>query len=309
MLANSRVAWFNGKLVPEGQVVIPYRDRSWKAGDGCFDMTRTFEGAPFRLQEHVDRLYRSLRYLRIDPGISPREMITISEEVVAANEHLRAPFGDWWLGQRISRGVDAVGDEGWDHTGPNVVVDVTPLPLKARATQYRDGAEVLTATVRRTAPSMLSPRAKMNNYLNMVVAEQPVKAQNPAAWAMLLDENGNLAEGQGSNVFIVRDGALRTPRERYVLPGVSRQMTMDLARTLGIPCEEADIDLYDAANADEMFLTATSLCILPVRSFNGQIVGGSQWNGAGPVTKRLIVAYSEAVGCDFVQQYLDRIPA
>jgi branched-chain amino acid aminotransferase len=148
----------------------------------------------------------------------------------------------------------------------------------------------------------------MNNYLNMVVAEQPVKAQNPAAWAMLLDENGNLAEGQGSNVFIVQDGRLRTPRERYVLPGVSRQMTMDLAHKLGIPCEEADIDLYDAANADEMFLTATSLCILPVRSFNGQVVGG-EWTGAGPITKQLIAAYSEEVGCDFVQQYLDRIPS
>lgn len=309
MLANTRVAWFNGTIVPEGQVMIPYRDRSWKSGDGCFDMTRTFEGAPFRLKEHIDRLYRSLRYLRIDPGLSPAEMIAVSEEVVARNEHLRAPHGDWWLGQRISRGVDAVGDEGWEHTGPNIVVDVTPLPLKARATQYRDGAEVVTTTMRRTAPGMLSPRAKMNNYLNMIVAEQPVKAQNPQAWGLLLDENGNLAEGQGSNIFIVRDGGLRTPRERYVLPGVSRQMTIDLAGRLGIPCEEADIDLYDAANADEMFLTSTSICILPVRRFNGQGVGGDGWSGAGPVTRRLIAAYVEEVGCDFVQQYLDRIPA
>lgn len=309
MLANTRVAWFNGTIVPEGQVMIPYRDRSWKSGDGCFDMTRTFEGAPFRLKEHIDRLYRSLRYLRIDPGLSPAEMIAVSEEVVARNEHLRAPHGDWWLGQRISRGVDAVGDEGWEHTGPNIVVDVTPLPLKARATQYRDGAEVVTTTMRRTAPGMLSPRAKMNNYLNMIIAEQPVKAQNPQAWGLLLDENGNLAEGQGSNIFIVRDGGLRTPRERYVLPGVSRQMTIDLAGRLGIPCEEADIDLYDAANADEMFLTSTSICILPVRRFNGQGVGGDGWSGAGPVTRRLIAAYVEEVGCDFVQQYLDRIPA
>ena len=308
MLTNARVAWFNGTIMPEGEIMIPYRDRSWKSGDGAFDMTRTFNGAIFRLKEHIDRFYRSLRYVQIDPGLSPQEMIAVSEDVVARNEHLREPHGDWWVCQRVSRGVDAVGDEGWEHTGPNVVVDVTPLPLASRAIQYRDGAEVMTTTMRRTAPSMLSPRAKMNNYLNMIVAGQPIKAARPNAWPMLLDESGNLAEGSGSNIFIVQDGALRTPKERYVLPGVSRQMTMDLAAKLGIPCTEADIDLFDAANADEMFLTATSLCILPVSCFNGAPVGARPWAGAGPVTQRLIRAYVAEVGCDFVRQYLDRIP-
>ena len=155
-LSNQRIAWFNGKFMPEGQVMIPFRDRSWKYGDGAFDMTRTFEGQPFRLKEHIDRFYRSLRYLQIDPGIGPKEMVAHSEEVVARNEHLRPAIGDWWVGQRVSRGVDAVGDEGWDHTGPNVVIEVLPLPLAKRAKLYRDGAEVITTTVRRTAPSMLS---------------------------------------------------------------------------------------------------------------------------------------------------------
>ena len=113
--------------------MIPFRDRSWKYGDGAFDMTRTFNGQPFRLKEHIDRFYRSLRYLRIDPGISPKEMVAHSEEVVARNEHLRAEVGDWWVGQRVSRGVDAVGDEGWEHTGPNVVIEMTPLPFAKRA--------------------------------------------------------------------------------------------------------------------------------------------------------------------------------
>ncbi|HEX2889719.1 aminotransferase class IV [Vineibacter terrae] len=304
-LSNTRLAWFNGQFMPEGQVMIPFRDRSWKYGDGAFDMTRTFEGQPFRLKEHIDRFYRSLRYLRIDPGVSPKEMVAVSEEIVARNEHLRAAHGDWWVGQRVSRGVDAVGDEGWEHTGPNVVVEVLPLPLKARARHFRDGADVVVPPQRRTAPDMLSPRAKTHNYLNMIVAEQPVKAADPEAWAVLLDVNGNLAEGLGSNIFIVRDGALQTPREKFVLPGVSRQMTMDLAGQLGIACAERDIDLFDAANADEMFLTSTSLCILPVRSFNGQVVGDGKV--PGPVTKRLTDAYIAAVGCDFVKQYLDRL--
>ena len=82
-LSNQRIAWFNGKFMPENQVMIPFRDRSWKYGDGAFDMTRTFEGQPFRLKEHIDRFYRSLRYLQIDPGIGPKEMVANSEEVVA----------------------------------------------------------------------------------------------------------------------------------------------------------------------------------------------------------------------------------
>ena len=304
-LANERVAWFNGSFVPEREVMIPFRDRSWKYGDGAFDMTRTFDGRIFRIKEHIDRFYRSLRYLRIDPGMPASEMVALSEEIVERNNHLRGPDGDWWVGQRVSRGVDAVGDEGWEHTGPNVVIEMIPLPFRKRAHLYRDGAKVMVPPMRRTAPDMLSPRAKTHNYLNMIVAEQPVKAADPEAWALLLDEHGNLAEGMGSNVFIVRDGALQTPREKFVLPGVSRRMTMDMAAKLGIGCGERDIDMFDAATADEMFLTSTSLCILPVSHFNGQAVGDG--GVPGPVTKRLIEAYSAEVGCDFVAQYLKHL--
>jgi len=304
-LANTRVAWFNGKFVPETEVLIPFRDRSWKYGDGAFDMTRTFDGRAFRLKEHIDRFYRSLRYLRIDPGLTPKQMIDLSEECIARNEHLRQAHGDWWVGQRVSRGVDAAGDEGWEHTGPNVVIECNPLPFKERARMFRDGLDVWTPAQRRIAPDMLSPRAKSHNYLNMIVAEQSVKAHDKDGWALLLDVSGNLAEGMGSNIFIVNDGALRTPRDKFVLPGVSRQMAIDLAAKLGIKCEERDIDLFDAANAEEMFLTSTSLCIGPVRSFNGAPVADGKV--PGPVTKRLMDAYIAEVGCDFVKQYLDRL--
>jgi branched-chain amino acid aminotransferase len=302
---DARVAWFNGKFLPENQVMISFRDRGWKYGDGAFDMTRTFNGRAFRLKEHIDRFYRTLRYLRLDPGLTKQEMIDISEQIVARNEHLHEAAGDWWIGQRVSRGVDPIGDEMPAHMGPNVIVECTPLPLKARARQFRDGLAVWTPAERRIAPDMLSPRAKTHNYLNMIVAEQSVKAHDPDGWAILLDINGNLAEGIGSNIFVVRDGKLYTPGERYVLAGISRQMTLDLARKLDIQVVEGDMDLFDAANAEEMFLTSTSLCIAAVRTFNGAKVGDGRV--PGPVTKRLIDAYIAEVGCDFVKQYLDRL--
>ena len=301
----TRTAYFNGKFVPETDVVMPFRDRRFNRGDGRFDMTRTFDGRIFRLQEHVERLYRSLAYLRIDIGLEPKEVVAISEEVVARNEHLRAAAGDWWVAQRVSRGVDAIGDEGWAHTGPQLIVDCTPLPLKARAAQFRDGIDVIVPSIRRTPPSMLSPRAKTHNYLNLILADKEVKSANATAWSVLLDERGNLCEGIGSNIFVVRNDRLYTPREQYVLPGVSRRTAIELAGALGIPCEERDLDVYDAVTADEVFLTSTSLCVCGVRSVNGQKIGGG--TVPGPITQRITRAYVEHVGTDFVAQYLSRL--
>src|SRR5580698_2651315 len=159
---NERVAWFNGKIVPESQVLIPFRDSGFLRGDAVFDMTRSFNGEPFRLKEHVARLYRSLKYLDIDCGLSPTEMVAISEQVLDRNLHLLNPGEDYWLGQRISRGVRPLDGDNWEHYGPNVIVECMPLPLKQRAPLFRDGIEVITPSIRRTPPDSLSPRAKMH---------------------------------------------------------------------------------------------------------------------------------------------------
>ena len=226
------------------------------------------------------RLYRSLKYLDLDPGLSPAEMVRVSADVLDRNRHLLGPGEDYWLAQRISRGIHPVPGDNWEYYGPNVIVECVPLPLRERARHFRDGIEVITPSLRRTPPDSLSPRAKMHQYLNLVLADREVKAQNPEAWAVLLDVNGNLAEGQGSNIFLVRDGILLTPRERYVLPGISRQAVIDLAGQLEIPFEEKDLDLYDAYTADECFLTSTSLCICGVRSLNGRVFAAGKVPGA-----------------------------
>src|SRR5665213_1511645 len=93
-LKNARVAWFNGKIVPENQVMIPFRDLGFLRGDAVFDMTRSFNGKPFRLEEHVARLYRSLKYLDIDPGVAQGDMVAISRDVLERNLHLLGPDED-----------------------------------------------------------------------------------------------------------------------------------------------------------------------------------------------------------------------
>jgi branched-chain amino acid aminotransferase len=303
--ANERVAWFNGEFMPEREVRIPFRDRSWVYGDGCFDMTRTFGHRLFRLKEHVERLYKSLKYLRIDPGFGPDKMTALTEELLERNLHLLGPEDDYWVGQRISRGVKDVPGDNLDYHGPNIVLECAPLPFAQRAKLFKEGIRVMVPSQRRTPPDSITPRAKTHNYLNLIVADQEVQSVDPEAWAVLLDMNGNLAEGLGSNIFVVRGEEILTPREKFVLPGVSRRTVIELAHQKGLAVREADLDLYDAYNADEAFLTSTSLCICPITRINGVSIGpqGQVW---GPITQRLADAYRDYVGHDFVGQYLKR---
>lgn len=305
MTPIERVAYFNGRYVPEREVLVPFRDRSFKFGDGVFDVTRTFEGRPFKVREHVDRLYRSLRYAQIDPGLSPEASSAIWHEVLERNRDLRDPHGDFWLGQRISRGVDAVGDEGWEYTGPTVIVECLPLPLRARARLFRDGLHLIVSAGTRMPPATFSPRAKSHLVMPLIMAELEVRVQDPDAWPILLDIHGNLAEGRGANLFLVREGTLYTPRGQFVLEGISRATVIELAGVLGIPVMEMDLDLYDAYTADEAFVTSTSWCICPVSRINHVRVARDRL--PAPITEKLIQAYIDYVGCDFVAQHLRHV--
>jgi branched-chain amino acid aminotransferase len=230
-------------------------------------------------------------------------MCEYTEELFERNRHLLAADDDYWVGQRVSRGVRNVEGYTIDHYGPNIVLECMPLPLRARASLFAVGIRVITPSHRRVPPDCVSPRAKTHNYLNFIVANQEVQSVDPDAWAVLLDVNGNLSEGMGSNIFVVVNGEVLTPREKYVLPGVSRQTVIDLAKDEGLAIRETDIDLYDAYNAEEAFLTSTSLCICPVSKLNGVSIG-SEAQVWGPVTSRLAKAYSRFVHFDFVGQYL-----
>jgi len=302
---NERVAYINGEIVPESRAVVSFRDRSFKFGDGAFDTTRTFGHRIFKLKEHLDRFYRSLRYLDLEIPHAPQELARITEEVLERNLPLIGTDEDYWVSQRVSRGPDIPGGDVYESTGPTVIVECTPLPFKARAHYYRDGIDVAVPSIRRTAPDALTPRAKTHNYLNLLVADQEVRRQNPKAWAILLDHNGNLAEGIGSNIFIVDGGVVYTPQDQYVLCGISRETAIDEARKAGIQVVKKDIDLYDAYNAEEAFITSTSFCVCPVRSINGKPM--RQKGIPGPVTQRIIDGYVKLVNFDFVAQYLKHL--
>ncbi len=301
--SQENVVFFNGQLVPEKDVGISIRDRGFIYGDAVFDATRTFNGRTFRLREHIHRLYNSLRYLRIDPGMTPDEMERWSLEVVNHNHPLLPAGQDMWVMQRISRGVEST--EAGAEMRPTVLIESHAIPFARRAPLYRDGINVVTPSVPRIPPRFLSPRAKTHNYLNLVMGDLEVQDTDPNAWAVLLDESGNLTEGRGSNVFLVKDGTVATPQGRFVLEGITRGVVMELAAGLDLPVAEADLDLYDAYTADEAFLTSTSLCICPIGKVNGAPIGDGQV--PGPITRQLMAAFSDLAGMDYVGQYLSHL--
>ena len=146
---TERIAYFNGSYVPESEVLIPFRDRGFVLGDAVFDTARTFGGKIFKLGEHIERLYRSLKAIDIDPGITPQEMQKISEEVVRRNLSHLEEGDDYWIFQRITRGQNVVGGELWQSSGPTVIVECTPLPIKTRAKVFHEGIDMHVPSIRR----------------------------------------------------------------------------------------------------------------------------------------------------------------
>jgi branched-chain amino acid aminotransferase len=300
MRGPERVAYYNGAILPESAVRIPFRDSASIRGIGVYDSARTFAGQPFKLRDHLTRLWQSMSYVGISLSLALEDLEAISIEVTRQNYAIVAQ--DLWITQRVSQG--AARELGGDGE-PTVIVECLPLPFAARAAYFRDGVRLMTATTRRTPPSSVSPQAKTVDLLNFHIAEREVRSRDAAAWPILVDTNGCLAEGAGANVFIVRDGELLTPPAQTVLPGITRATVCELARDLGLPVREAAIDLFDAYTASELFITSTSLCICPACSINDRRPTATEI--PGPITRRLQAAFSELVGIDVVQQYLSAI--
>ena len=293
-----RILYLNGSYINESEAKLSIHDRGFLLGDAAYDMSRTFNHRPFKFREHIARLYRSLEYIQIDPGLTLEEMLAITHEVFKRNEGTLGPKDDFIVIQRVSRGV---GEFGMKITGPTVLVYCHPVHFSTFARRYVEGAHLVVASTPRTPSQCLNPRAKLQNKLNHIVAELESKSVDPSAYVLMLDTRGYLAECTAQNLFLVRDGKLFTPTHDTILEGVSRETVQELALKLDIPYFETDLDAYDLSIADEVFLTSNTITIMPVSKVNGRPRGKPV---PGPVTERLLSSWSELVGVDIVEQAL-----
>ena len=295
--------FINGEIVTDKDAVIPIHDKGFTSGDAVFDTARTFSGKVYKLKEHVDRFFMSLNYMQIKSPYKKEELIKYSQQLLDMNVPLLDKNEDYWIFLRITRG--AVNKQG--ENVPNVIIHCTNIPFKQRANFYDSGMPIIFSSVRRTAHDALSPRAKVNQYINFTMADLEVHNIDKNAKAVLLDKNGNITEGSGANIFIVKNNEIFTPREQFVLAGIGRSDAMGLAKGLGMTLTEKDLDTYDAFTADEIFITSTSFCIVPVGTVNGRQVG--EGDIPGKITKRLQDAFIDSIGFDYVNQYLQHLSA
>ncbi len=302
-MASERVVYLNGEIIPESEARLSIFDRGFIWGDAVYDAGRTFAGRPYRMWEHVQRLYRSMRYCRFDMGMPAEAFHEIVLEVIERNVPLLASGGDYLCRMHVSRGV--MPDEGSVHRGQDmpltVVVFCMPINLAIFAKHYDDGGGiplVITST-RRVPPECLSPQAKISAKMNNFIAAFEAQDVDPEAQPLMLDVNGYMTESQGSNFMFVRDGRICMPNRSGALVGESMMTVAELAERLDIPVDEGFYTPYDVYNADEAFLTAGTFCVLPVGSIDRRPLNRS---APGPVTRRILDAWSEMVGVDIVGQ-------
>ena len=298
------IAYFDGEWVPKSKLTIDPGDRGFTMGDAVFDVERTFDGKLFKLKEHMDRLYRSLAYFRIDCGLSQEEMSEITEELVRRNEDQRAAVGDYTVRQVVTRGIPSDMSQGGisDNLQATVMNFVAPLHFSSYAQYYETGASVVFPSIRSYSSSSLDPKAKHYSRGNFVHAQIQAADVDPAAYPVLLDQDGSITENIGGNFFLVTDGAIRAPRDSSILQGISRQTVLELGAQLGIPVIEEDLQPYDAYTADEAFLSTSSYQVLPVATIDKRHV---RHDVPGPITKQLLAAWGEMVGVDIVGQALE----
>ena len=292
--------WLNGEYVPRNEAKIPMTDRGFRLGDVVFDTERTFNGKVFRLREHIERLYRSLQYTRVDPGMTMEEMQKVTLEVVERNESVREAGDDYMITQIVTRGEG--GRVNWPMKA-NVSIWIDPIDFVRYSPCYDVGGHAIIPKARSYSPAQVDPKIKHYSRLNMVLADIEASDVDPEAFPVLLDSQGNISESVGANFFIVTDGVLRTSYDTSVLQGVSRMTIMELATQLGIPTSEENLQPYDVYTADEAFLSSTPYSLLPVgrvdqRALNEKV--------PGPITSQLLAAFSEMVGLDVVDQVKHR---
>lgn len=305
--ASKHLVYINGDYFLPDEAKISVFDSAVMLGDMVTESTRTFRHKPFKLEQHIDRLYKSLKVTRINPGMTPAEMTETTLRVLAENLRHVPEDEDVWIVHNISRGRSVAGaDPTKQRSVATVIIFTQPMILTDWARFYTEGCHAVTPSSRAVPPQSLDARIKNRSRMAYTLAEMEVKLVDPQAQGILLDLDGNVAENKGGNFFIASEGVLRTPTTRNALAGVTRATVLELAAELKIPVEVADFQLYDIYTADEAFFTSTPYCMMPATRINGLPVGNGQ---VGEITKRLLEAWSKRVGMDIVEQATRQLAA
>lgn len=264
MLYN-RFIWKNGEILPEKEAVVSIYDSAMMFGDTVFTMLRTFNKKLYFLDDHLERLFDNLKYVRLN---IPYTKDQLRKAVLRVMEENKINDDDEHrLMINCTRGILSLYQDVEHSKGPNVIIADFPLKwtVAGMGKLFDEGINMITPNQRAIPSRLLDAKVKSRSRLHYLLANIEVSQYaGENNWALLLDEDGFVTEGTGDNFFIVKDNVIYTPEPRNILRGITRKMIISMEKVI-----EKNIDIYDVMTADEAFISGTPFVILPVKSING----------------------------------------
>ena len=290
----SLTVYLDGKYVPEEEAKVSVFDHGFLYGDGVFEGIRSYNGRVFKLREHLDRLYESAKSIMLEVPLGMDELEEATLETLRRNG-----IRDGYIRHVVSRGVGDLGLDPRKCKKASLVIIASRIVLFPPEL-YEQGLKVVTVATRRNIPDALEPKIKSLNYLNNIMVKMEANRAGVLE-AIMLNNQGYVAEGSGDNIFIVRRGRLLTP-PTYVgaLEGITRRVVMELAAARNMQVIEEPFTRHDLYTAAECFLTGTAAEVIPVVNVDDRVIGDGH---PGPVSRQLIADYQQLTQTTGVKIY------
>lgn len=278
--------YIDGKWLAREDAKVSVFDHGLLYGDGVFEGIRVYSRRVFRLGPHLDRLYRSARAIALEIPLAQEQMARTVIEAVGRNR-----CEDGYIRLIVTRGEGALGIDPASCPRPSIIVIVDQVTVYPREL-YEGGVNVVTSPTRQVSHEAVDPRIKSLNYLKNILAKIDARVAN-AHEAILLNNEGFIAECTADNLFVVHGGTISTPSPQDgALEGITRGVILELAERAGIPAREARLTRYDLHTADEAFLTGTGAELMPIARFDARAIGTGR---VGPITTRLRAEFQQLV--------------
>jgi branched-chain amino acid aminotransferase len=286
--------YVNGEYVLKDDAKVSVYDHGFLYGDGVFEGIRVYNGNVYRLEEHLQRLYESAQSIMLNIPHTKAELTNIIVETLQKNK-----YRDAYIRLVVSRGKGNLGLDPFTCGKPGVIVITEQLALFPKKL-YETGLEIITVASRRNRPDVLSPKVKSLNYLNNILVKIEASLAGVSE-ALMLNDQGYVAEGSADNVFIVKGNTIKTPPGYLgALEGITRNAIVEIANELGYKMVEEPFTRHDVYVADEVFLTGTAAEVIAVVKVDGRVIG----NGApGEHTNKLLEAFRKKVVEEGVKVY------
>ncbi len=284
--------YLNNKLVPKNKALISVFDHGFLYGDGIYETLRAYKGIVFTIDEHIDRLFRSASMIGLTIPKGHDEIKEAVYETIRANKH-----NDAYIRITISRGAGPIGLDPDLCLQPTFVI--TSNEFKEYPKQYyQKGVKIALVITRRNFKGALDPKIKSLNFLNNILAK--IEAKERAAYeAIMLNYKDYIAEGTITNIFFVKDHILCTPAiDVGILDGITRRIILNIARELKIKTKEGKFKREDLYQAQEVFISNTTMELMPVTEVDNVRIG----TRAGEVTKMLHKTYKKKVA-DYIKKH------